>query len=205
MKFTDPGRSDTHTCAIDWKDGTTPTPGRVTGGLCEATHAYLTAGIFRPTVTVTDDDGASDTVQLPELVVYNPAGRATGIGVIPSRAGAYPADPALTGKAGFSFGAFYKKGATVPTGTASFDFAAGGKSKVGVRLRSTSSDWLVVTGSKAVYQGSGSVNGKSGYAFLITATDGPDTFRIRIWQKSTGDVVYDNLTGTATKGIAIGH
>ncbi|MFF3374950.1 family 43 glycosylhydrolase [Streptomyces sp. NPDC002680] len=205
-KFTDPGKSDTHTCTIDWKDGTTPTPGKVTAGTCEASHAYLKAGILRPTITVTDDDGASATTQLPELIVYDPqAGPAAGIGVIPSRAGAYPADPALTGKAGFSFGAFYKKGATVPTGTASFDFTPGGKSKAGVRLRSTSSDWLVVTGSKAAYQGSGSVNGKSGYAFLITATDGPDTFRIRIWQKSTGNVVYDNLTGTATKGIVIGH
>ncbi|NEA64781.1 family 43 glycosylhydrolase [Streptomyces sp. SID12488] len=200
-KFTDPGRADTHTCRIDWKDGTTPTSGKVTNGTCEASHAYLKAGIFRPTITVTDDDNASATVQLPELIVFDPKAGVAGTGVIASRPGAYPADPKLTGKAAFSFGAFYRKGATVPTATASFDLAAPGKSKAKVRLRSTSSDWLVVTGSTAVYQGSGTVNGKDGYAFRVTATDKPDTFRIKIWKKSTGDVVYDNRTGTATKGI----
>lgn len=202
-KFTDPGRADTHTCGIDWKDGTTPTSGKVTNGTCEASHAYLKAGFFRPTVTVTDDDKAAATLQLPELIVFDPKAGASGNGVIASRPGAYPADPELTGKAAFSFGASYRKDATVPTGTASFDLAAGGKSKTGVRLRATSSDWLVVTGSTAVYQGSGSVNGKVGYVFRITATDNPDTFRIRIWKKSTGEVVYDNRTGIATKGIVV--
>ncbi|MFM9599115.1 family 43 glycosylhydrolase [Streptomyces turgidiscabies] len=203
-KFTDPGSADTHTCRIDWKDGTTPTAGKVTGGVCEASHAYLKAGILRPTVTVTDDDGASATSQLPELIVYDPkAGSVTGNGVIASRPGAYPADPKLTAKASFSFGASYKKGGTVPTGTASFDLKAPGKSKAVVQLRATSSDWLVITGSTAVYQGSGKVNGKDGYAFRITATDKPDTFRIQIWKKSSGAVVYDNRTGTATKGITL--
>ncbi len=59
----------------------------------------------------------------------------------------------------------------------------------------------MVNGSQAVYQGTGTVGGKSGYAFRVTATDGPDTFRIRIWKKSTGDVLYDNRTGARTKGI----
>lgn len=202
-KFTDPGRADTHTCKIDWKDGTTPTSGKVTNGTCEASHAYLKAGILRPTITVTDDDKAAATVQLPELIVFDPKAGASGNSVITSRAGSYPADPKLTGKGAFSFGATYRKGATVPTGTASFDFTAAGKSKTNVRLRATSSDWLLVTGSTAEYQGSGSVNGKSGYVFRITVTDGPDTFRIRIWKKSTGDVVYDNRTGAATKGIVL--
>ncbi|MDX2548083.1 family 43 glycosylhydrolase [Streptomyces sp. WI04-05B] len=203
-KFTDPGSADTHTCRIDWKDGTTPTAGKVTGGTCEASHAYLKAGIIRPTVTVTDDDGASATSQLPELIVYDAkAGSVTGNGVIASRPGAYPADPKLTAKAAFSFGASYGKGGTVPTGTASFDLKAPGKSKAAVQLRGTSSDWLVITGSTAVYQGSGKVNGKDGYAFRITATDKPDTFRIQIWKKSSGVVVYDNRTGTATKGITL--
>ncbi|WP_419668060.1 family 43 glycosylhydrolase [Streptomyces sp. 2-1] len=199
--FTDLGSDDTQTCKIDWKDGTEPSTGKVTASGCEATHTYKKAGIHRPVVTVTDDDGGKDSTELPELVVYDrAAGPIAGVGVISSPAGAYPAKPSLTGLAGFSFGAAYKKAKdTVPSGNATFDFAAGK-----VKFRSTDSDWLVVTRSEAQYQGSGTVNGTGGYAFRITITDSPDTYRIRIWKKSTGDVVYDNRTGSKAYGIVLG-
>ncbi|WP_405578611.1 family 43 glycosylhydrolase [Streptomyces sp. NBC_01092] len=196
-EFTDPGSGDTQTCRVDWKDGTAPTDGTVSGTTCRAGHTYTGAGIHRPVVTVKDDDGASDSTTLPELVVYDrAAGPALGTGVIASPAGAYPAGPDLTGMAAFSFAATYAKGATVPTGKAELDFG-----RAGLKFRSTGSDWLVVSGSRAVYQGTGKVNGTGGYGFRVTATDAPDTFRIRIWQKSTGDVVYDNLTGARATGF----
>ncbi|TLS42040.1 hydrolase [Streptomyces montanus] len=199
-RFTDLGSDDTQTCEVDWKDGTDPAKGTVTASGCEAAHTYTKAGIHRPEITVTDDDGGSDSTKLPELIVYDrAAGPIAGAGVIASPAGAYPAKPTLTGPAAFTFGAAYKKGATIPTGSASFDFAAGK-----VKFRSTSSDWLVVTGSEAQYQGSGTVNGTSGYGFRITVTNAPDTYRIKIWKKSTGDVLYDNLTGTKAYGIIFG-
>lgn len=196
--FTDPGTSDSHTCTIDWKDGTRPAPGRLTdsGDTCRAEHVYATAGIQRPVITVSDDDGGTDSTTLPEVIVYDrDAGPAFGAGTITSPAGAFPARPALTGKAAFTFGARYRKGATTPTGEAAFVFGA-----AKLTFRSTGSDWLVITGSRAVYQGSGTVDGKGGYGFRITAADDPDTYRIRIWRKSTGDVVYDNRDGTRTKG-----
>ncbi|MER5940050.1 family 43 glycosylhydrolase [Streptomyces sp. NPDC001928] len=195
--FTDPGARDTQTCRVDWKDGTAPTDGTVSGTTCRAGHTYTGAGIHRPVVTVKDDDGASDSTTLPELVVYDrAAGPALGTGVIASPAGAYPTEPDLTGMAAFSFAATYAKGATVPTGRAELDFG-----RAGLKFRSTGSDWLVVSGSRAVYQGTGKVNGTVGYGFRVTATDAPDTFRIRIWQKSTGVVVYDNLTGARATGF----
>ncbi|WP_406491525.1 family 43 glycosylhydrolase [Streptomyces sp. NBC_01604] len=195
--FDDPGASDTHTCTVDWKDGTEPTAGTVTASGCTASHTYTSAGIRRPVVTVTDDDGGTDRRTLPDLVVYDrSAGPAAGVGVLTSPAGAYPAGPALTGLAAFSFAADYKKGATVPSGSATFDFGA-----ARLKFRSTGSDWLVVTGTRAVYQGSGTLNGTAGYGFRVTATDGPDTFRIEIWKKSTGEVVYDNATATKTTGF----
>ncbi|QYX75788.1 family 43 glycosylhydrolase [Streptomyces akebiae] len=200
-KFTDPGTRDTHTCKVDWKDGTKPTAGKVGAGVCKAEHTYRKAGIFRPVVTVTDDDGASASSTLPELIVYDrAAGSAAGKGTYTSPAGSFPAGPKLTGTTAFSFTAKYGKGDTRPSGKAALDFT-----KAKLKFRSTGSDWLVVTGSKAVYQGSGTVNGKTGYAFRITATDGPDTFRIKIWKKSTGSVVYDNKTAAKTKGITIGR
>ncbi|WP_215453949.1 family 43 glycosylhydrolase [Streptomyces sp. ATCC 21386] len=199
--FTDPGARDTHTCKVDWKDGTKPTAGKISLGVCKAEHIYRKAGIFRPVITVTDDDGASASSTLPELIVYDrAAGSATGKGSFTSPAGSFPAAPKLTGTTGFSFTAKYAKNATKPSGKAALDFA-----KAKLKFRSTGSDWLVVTGSKAVYQGSGTVNGKTGYAFRITATDGPDTFKIKIWKKSSGSVVYENKSAAKTKGITIGR
>ncbi|KUN24873.1 hydrolase [Streptomyces antibioticus] len=193
--FTDPGSSDTHTCKVDWKDGTAPQAGQVTATGCRAEHTYTKAGIRRPVITVTDDDGASDSGTLPELIAYDrSAGPAFGTGVYTSPAGAYPARPALTGKAAFSLVALYEKGATVPTGWATLDF---GPAKL--KFRSTGSDWLVVTGDQAVYQGSGTVNGGSGYGFRVTAT--AHTFRIKIWKKAGGEVVYDNATSPKLAGI----
>ncbi|WP_037673483.1 family 43 glycosylhydrolase [Streptomyces griseus] len=198
--FTDLGTADTQTCRVDWKDGTAPTTGKVTASRCQATHTYAGAGIHRPEITVTDDDGGTDSAELPELIVYDrAAGPVAGVGIISSPAGAYPAKPTLTAPAGFSFGAAYKKGATVPSGNATFDYAAAKLS-----FRATASDWLVVTDSEAQYQGSGTVNGTSGYGFRLTVTDSPDTFRIKIWKKSTGDVVYDNRTGSKAYGIIFG-
>lgn len=169
--FTDAGARDTHTCTINWGDGTKP----FTGPACKAEHRYTKAGIRRPVVTVTDDDGGKAAVTLPELAVYDrKSGPASGAGMVLSP----------QGRATFSFSAAYLGKAAVPTGRAAF-------TAPGISLRATASDWLVVTGKQAVYQGSATVNKASGYAFRITATDGPDTFRIRIWQKSTGRVVYD--------------
>ena len=201
-EFTDPGTSDTHTCTVDWKDGGKPQSGSVTAAGCRAEHSYTKPGIRRPVVTVTDDDGASDSRTLPELIVYDrTAGPALGAGLLSSPAGAYPAKPGLTGKAVFSFAAAYTREVTAPVGKVTFDLGA-----AGLKFRSTGSDWLVVTGSQAVYEGSGTVNGTRGYAFRVTATDDPDTFRIRIWKKSGGDVVYDNAAPSKITGaIAVGQ
>ncbi|MFC8427387.1 family 43 glycosylhydrolase [Streptomyces sp. NPDC057253] len=201
-EFSDPGTSDTHTCVVDWKDGSAPASGKVTASGCRAEHTFAKAGIRRPVVTVTDDDGASDSRTLPELIVYDrSAGPALGAGVVGSPTGAYPAGPDLTGKAAFSFAAAYLPGLVTPVGEVSFDFGP-----ARLKFRSTASDWLVVTGSQAVYQGSGTVNGRSGYGFRVTATDAPDTFRLRIWKKAGGEVVYDNLTGAKVTGVvAVGR
>ncbi|MGC0406190.1 beta-xylosidase [Streptomyces sp. SAI-126] len=201
-RFTDPGTKDTHTCVVDWKDGSAPQSGTVTASLCRAEHTYAKAGIRRPVVTVRDDDGASDNRTLPELIVYDRwAGPVLGAGVLTSPAGAYPAKPSVTGKAAFSFAATYLPGGSTPLGEVSFDFG-----RAGLTFRSTGSDWLVVDGSQAVYQGSGTVNGKRGYAFRVTVTDDPDSFRLRIWAESGGAVVYDNATGSKITGfVSVGR
>lgn len=198
--FTDPGTADTHTVSFSL-DGVnvagevieTDGSGSATGSV-----AATAAGVYVATVTVSDDDGgtATETASVP-VVVYDPsAGFVTGGGWIDSPAGAYPAAPELSGKASFGFVSKYAKGATRPSGNTEFSFQA-----AGLRLKSTSYDWLVVAGARAQYKGTATVNGVEGFSFMLTAVDGQlnggggvDKFRIKVWD-SSDTVVYDNQPG----------
>ncbi len=151
--------------------------------------------------TVTDDDGGSATVVHEYVVVYDATGGfATGGGTFQSPSGAYTpddsSDPDVVGRARFAFVSKYVKGATTPSGTTAFRFSAGN-----LDFDSTSYDWMVVSGTKATYRGAGTVNGASGYHFMLAANDGNDKgagvdqLRVRIWDDATGVVVYDNQAG----------
>jgi hypothetical protein len=149
-----------------------------------------------------DKDGASAKKTYQYVVAYDPTGGfITGGGFILSPAGAYPADPTATGKATFGFEAKYKKGASVPSGQTQLSFQA-----ARFDFSSTSYDWLVVANSKAQFKGTGTVGGKAGYGFMVKAVDGDvtgqggkgiDLLRVKIWNASTGAVVYDNQIGQA--------
>ena len=116
--FTDAGILDTHTATINWGDGSSSS-GAVSEtngiGTVTGTHVYTAAGIYSVQLTVTDNDGGADPTAFQYVVVYDPnGGFVTGGGWINSPAGAYVADPTLTGKANFGFVSKYQKGATVP-------------------------------------------------------------------------------------------
>ncbi|MFI7702495.1 family 43 glycosylhydrolase [Nonomuraea sp. NPDC049480] len=181
VTYTDPGAADTHTCEVDWKDGAT--------GACADGHAYAKAGIYQPVITVADDDGGKVVVTAGPVVVYDPAaGFVTGVGWIDSPAGAQPGRPSAAGKAVFAFVSAYKPGSTSPSGESVFTFPAGK-----LLFTATRYDWLVVSGGEVRFRGAGEVNGRSGYAFAVTAFDGdPDRFQIKIWKDGSGEVVYDN-------------
>jgi hypothetical protein len=196
--FSDADAGDTHTAVIDWGDGSTG-EGTVTeaggAGKVEASHVYGVAGVYPPTITVTDNRGGSATGTCRLVVIYDPEGAfVTGGGWINSPAGAYAADPSLTGKATFGFVSKHKKGATVPSGETQFQFQVADLS-----FHSSSYDWLVVAGAKAMYKGTGTVNGSGTYAFVLSAVDGAllgggklDTFCIKIWDKAMNAIFYDN-------------
>jgi hypothetical protein len=48
--------------------------------------------------------------------------------------------------------------------------------------------------SRAQYKGTGTISDREGeFGFMLTAIDGtPDKFRIKIWNKASGEIVYDN-------------
>jgi hypothetical protein len=168
-------------------------------GSVTATVSYSRSGVYTVGATVTDDDGGSasrsSTLDIPAyLVVYDPdGGFVTGGGWIWSPAGAYASDPTLTGRASLGFVAKYRAGASTPAGNTEFQFKTGG-----LKFESTSYEWLVVAGHRAQFKGEGTINGAGRYGFMLTAVDGDlrgtgtDAFRIRIWDLSTGSVLYDN-------------
>jgi hypothetical protein len=199
--FTDPGVLDTHTAVWSWGDNTT-SAGTVTeangSGSVAGSHTYAADGVYTVTLTVTDQDGGVGTSVFQYVVMYNPsAGFVTGGGWITSPAGAYAANPNLTGRANFGLNARYQAGATVPTGSTEFQFPA-----ANLNFHATSYDWLVITTSQAQYQGSGTINGAGSYGFLVTALDGggqgAGMFRLMIWDKNNNNAVaYDTQPGAA--------
>jgi PKD repeat protein len=207
--FTDPGTPDTHTATFAWGDGASSS-GAITesggSGTASGSHVYTMPGVYRMTLTVTDDDGGSDTEEFLFAVIFDPTGSfVTGGGWINSPLGAYALNPALTGKASFGFVSKYLKGATVPSGNTQFQFQAGD-----ISFHSTAYEWLVIAGARAQYKGTGMINGAGVYGFMLTAIDGQvnggggvDRFRIKIWDIGTGMIIYDNQMGSADDGAVL--
>jgi len=192
-------------------DGTTVTFSSTSAGM---TGSGTTTG---GTATVSISTGSSanlynvcaevpTTYGAPEgctsVAVYDPSGGfVTGGGWITSNAGYDTLAPTASGKATFAFVSKYQKGATVPSGNTAFVFKTGG-----LDFESTAYQWLVVNqnGTNAQFKGTGTINGAGTYDFMIWATDGsPDTFRIRITDSVTGNVVYDNGVAQAIGGGSI--
>jgi hypothetical protein len=200
--FTDADANDTHTCTASWGDSlsdlgamTEPTP--AAEGLCQASHVFAQAGVYTIEVTVTDDGNASDTQSFQYVAVYDSrAGFLTGGGWFQSPAGALTEFPDVVGKANFGFSAKYQGRDTVPSGQTEFQFRAGNWN-----FHSSAYQWLVVTGDRAQFTGTGTVNGAGRYGFLLTATDGAlnggdDKLRLKVWDMDNGNaVVYDTQQG----------
>jgi hypothetical protein len=210
--FTDPSGTDLGLAIWDWGDGDlsecppnatgcTTDPGTGYRGTFTGRHAYAQPGVYTVRATIFDKFGQFDTSIYQFVVVYDPsAGFVTGGGWIDSRPGAYIPDPSLAGRATFGFVSRYRRGATSPTGNTEFQFSA-----AGLNFHSENYDWLVVAEHKAMYKGTGTINGAGDYGFLLSVIDAAltpstdsDLFRIKIWAKDLNDaIVYDNQSGDA--------
>jgi hypothetical protein len=67
----------------------------------------------------------------------------------------------------------------------------------------------VIAGARAQFKGVGTINGAGNYGFMLTAIDSdlkkkgdPDMFRIKIWDRATSSIVYDNQMGATDTGDA---
>jgi K(+)-stimulated pyrophosphate-energized sodium pump len=154
-------------------------------------------GVYNLQVRGTDEMGNKASEKGATLVVYDPEASVAGEGWINSPAEAYTANPELTGKATFKFESKYLKGAATPTGQTEFTFPA-----AELTFKSTVYDWLVVSETRAQFKGTGTINGAGSYVFMVTVVDEEGEggcrikkFRIKIWDKTTGKVIYDNDLG----------
>jgi len=169
-----------------------------------ASTSFSSFGVYRVQMKVTDASGQTGSTSMvggldANIVIYPSSGEyAAGAGWIDSPAGAYVANPSFEGKG--SFGFVSRSAHTANSGVAGeteFDLHL-----QGFRFNALNFESQTVSGAKAQFLGTGTVNGAGSFGFVLTTLDGgqiggvPDTFRIRIWNKATGATVYDNEMGS---------
>lgn len=199
VNFTDPDTWDSHTAEWNWGDGSAAEAATITfangAGTASGNHAYAAAGIYDVTLTLRDAAGGSSQ-STRKVVVYDPnAGYVAGVGFFTSPPGAHKGKPTTAGRAEFTFVARYLGQGNAPTGATVFRFSAGAMNFVSIR-----NDWLVVSGSRAQFQGVGRLNGVNDHRFVLTAIDvdgarfslrSKDRIRMQVWSPA-GELVYDN-------------
>ncbi len=167
-------------------DGSSSIAGSVSGsaatGTVASSKAFSAPGVYSVVLTVNDNLGGISIVDsnggLKEIVIAYDAngGFVTGGGWINSPAGAYTADPSLDGQGQLRLRLEVQEGRDRAGGETEFQFHAGN-----LNFKSTSYEWLVVTGRKAQYKGVGTINGSGSYQFLVSVIDGtPDKIRVKI-------------------------
>lgn len=181
--ITDPDVGDTHTCSIDWGDGTVD-PGVVVGDLCTGSHTY--SSIATPTieVTVTDDGGLTGTDDVM-LIVIDPETKVTGGGWLLDDDGE---------RVRLGFVAKPGEGQIQVRGP-------------GFRFHGNTVADLVAVKPTASWSGTGRYNNVDGYSFEITVNDTgngrskrgtPDSLSLVI-RDGDGNTVYE-VSGTIGGG-----
>ena len=139
-------------------------------------------------MTITDDDGGSDT-DTAFITLIGLGEKVTGGGSMDGLV-----RPDNGGMAYLGFNAKQHPGDTVPSGETNFKYRPGG-----LHFHSTSYEALVVTitpdpltGDKAQWWGSGTINGSGDYCFMVNVTDAgepgsSDSLRMRDLAEDRGD------------------
>jgi hypothetical protein len=188
--ISDSGANDSHTCSIVWGDGTT-TAGAVASGQCTATHAYAAAGSPVITVTATDDDGESGSNQVG-VVVSAATSSITGNGTFAAKAGKVTFALSASGTGATTSGRLQ---AWLPRGH---------------RFSSATAGALKFDGPTARWTGAGTYDGRTGYTYSVTATDGArptgegraDSISITIRDRK-GEAVFTGTGKLKTGSISI--
>jgi hypothetical protein len=173
--------------------------GKVTGA-----YKFNTPGVYKLQMNVTDQTGVTSYANTNNdmdaiVVIYDPnGGNAYGGGWFTSPVGALKSNPAATGNASYGFAVNYAN-ANKPKGETQFEFKVGS-----FEFNALNFDYLSIGGAKAQFRGTGKIiGGQSGIGFIMTVKDGAldgsglDKIRMKIFNRSTGQVYYDNQPGAS--------
>jgi hypothetical protein len=203
-----PGNKHTANWLIDDNTsvkGSVTEPTATKNGKAIGSYKFTTAGVYKLQMNITDQNKITSYVNtngdVEELIViYDPnGGYAYGGGWFNSPAGALNSDPAATGKVSYGFTTNYFKNSTYPKGETQFEFKIGK-----FEYNALNFDYLSISGVKAQFKGTGKIiGGQSGINFIMTVIDGDldgtgiDKVRMKIYNKNTGQVYYDNQPGAS--------
>ncbi len=203
-----PGNKHTARWVVDNSTVTgrvTAEPSGLKNGTVTGSYKFSTAGVYKLRMEIIDQDGnvsyANTNGDMDAIVViYDPnGGYAFGGGKFYSEAGAHPSYPSAKGMVSYGFQSNYFKTATYPKGETQFEFKVGD-----FEFNALNYEYLAISGAKAQFKGSGKItNGQSGVSFIMTVIDGAldgtgtDKIHMKIFNKNTGEIYYDNQPGTS--------
>lgn len=171
-------------------------------GIATGSYRFKDPGVYKLRMEITDQFGnmsyastAGD--QEATVVIYDPAaGNVFGGGWFASPAGALHSDPSATGKASFGFELHYFKKATLPKGETRFEIKVGE-----FEFTALNFDYLAISDNRAQMMGTGKITGmQSGINYILTVIDNGDAtdyIRMKIYDKNTSLVYYDNQPGAS--------
>jgi hypothetical protein len=185
-------------------NGAVAEPSGNQNGKVSGNYKFNTAGVYKLQMNVTDQTGVTSWANTNNdldaiVVIYDPnGGNAYGGGWYESPAGALTASPSATGKASYGFAVNYANAAK-PKGETQFEFKVGS-----FEFNALNFDYLSINGAKAQFKGTGKIiGGQSGIGFIMTVKDGDldstgiDKIRMKIYNRNTGYVYYDNQPGAS--------
>ena len=202
-----PGNTHTAKWLLDGSavtNGVITEPSGLQNGKVTGSYKFNSPGVYKLQMNITDQTGtvsyANTNNDLDAIVViYDPnGGNAYGGGWFNSPAGALKANAAATGKASYGFSVNYANAAK-PKGETQFEFKVGS-----FEFNALNFDYLAISRAKAQFRGTGKiVGGQSGIGFIMTVIDGAldgsgvDKIRMKIFNRNTGQVYYDNQPGAS--------
>lgn len=166
----------------------------------------VTTGFYEVKASYGNDCSSQSATH--KVAVYNPDDRiVAAAGWIHSPQNAQLDYMQQEGKGYFGVAVQYRNNTEQVQGQVAFHLK---ENDLSFKSTSFEAERLIVFGQEANFKGKGTINGKSGYGFLVAIVNHAlnvnnpnDRLRLMIWEEESGRIVYDNQAGDAEEASAI--